>query len=129
MPRRPRLRLTPMQRDVLWLLEEAGSCELAVVANEVSHLSTWNSGSDVRFEIAGAVEGLRRIGFVELCYSSPIPGEGWVGESDCASLGAASVIELLSQENDSRWTTRPIAGVDASIDLCLTRSGYVALTS
>ncbi len=111
MTRRPRLRLTPMQRDVLWLCEEAGS--------------------DTRFEIAEAVEGLRRLGLVELCYSEPHPEPRDVREKDCARLKQLLILDLLTMTDEGRWTTRGPGFLPAGeqLELCMTEAGYTALTA
>jgi hypothetical protein len=62
------LSLTPVQREVLWALEEAGEENTPTLVNTLRSKFSNLSDEELHREINEAVEGLSRYGFV---YMSP----------------------------------------------------------
>ena len=129
MARVPRMRLTPMQRDILWLFRESGSESVATVANTLQSSATLSDGIDNAIELAAAIDGLRSLGLIEFCFHDPASGAGWTQEHDCAALTALSFLDLLTRSPDGSWTSLLPGGIGRWIELCITDTGYEALTT
>jgi len=62
-----KLRLSPVQREVVWVLSEAGEENLAALLNTVSKKIQANSRLEALMVFENAIRYLYRQGFIDLC--------------------------------------------------------------
>jgi hypothetical protein len=69
-----KLSLTPIQREVLWTLEEAGEENLPTIMNTLRVKLPGVAGDDLSGIIRGAVEDLARRGFISVSAAADASG-------------------------------------------------------
>jgi hypothetical protein len=69
-----KLSLTPIQREVLWTLEEAGEENMPTIINTLRVKLSGAAGNDLSDDIRGAVEDLARRGFISISAEADASG-------------------------------------------------------
>lgn len=64
-------RLSPMQREILWMLESAGAHDLPVVINTLWDLFADTGHEMFLWNVEEAIRDLSRLGYVTFCHDAP----------------------------------------------------------
>ena len=70
--RAPKRRLSPLQREILWLLEESGAEDIIVILNTLRVQGSYSDMAQLLGEVANAMRRLWLDGLLEL--SEFVPG-------------------------------------------------------
>ena len=100
-----RLKLTPRQRDIIWVLEEAGEETLCCILNTLK--TRPDEASRVGWEFQNDLSGLMRLGLVS-----------WATESS-----GDDAIQLAHFDSDTKSWSAP-----STFNIYLTEKGQEALT-
>ena len=123
------LKLSPMQREVLWMLEEAGEENVPALLNTLQALFPDKPYQSLLAEVQAAIRGLWQLQLVAFSRDHGKPNLHYVLLDEAESRHALLLIEEVEYETTSGgWTRRPGAGA-YPLGLVLTDSGRTALTS
>lgn len=119
-----RRKLTPRQRDVVWMLREAHEEDLSTVLNQLRPEPTAHGLSDVRV----ALEGLRAMGLVDIGVLTGTP-------RSFAPVDRTVVAEALSEGGPFEWQAGEeswlwhgsLIGLDNDLTVIVTDAGEAAL--
>jgi hypothetical protein len=106
------VRLTPIQRDILWAVEEAGQEELQTVWVTVRPDHDLMSDDEFRIEFVEGLLGITRLGYVRLLHRM-------------STMGRESRA-ITKQETQRLWTDA-VQQALAGIYVEMTDAGYAAL--
>lgn len=113
---RNRLRLSPLEKEILWTLREAGEENLSTLLNTVEALGAWSSHEEFLSACEIAVKNLLSLQYIELCIEQE-------NNSSCRLVPFVGVQVLLNrflQRGSSReWTQRKSLGGQGKIVVVL----------
>jgi hypothetical protein len=128
---RPRkVRLSPMQREILWILEEAGAEYIAATLNRLEKRFPEYSRDQFISTFEEAIRGLWELGFIALGRDYQKPGLTYVLVPQQETLEYLQIHEYAKydQEKDY-WFWDGTLGDSVRLSFMLTKEGRQALTT
>jgi hypothetical protein len=123
-----KLALTPLQNDILWLLEEAGSETLLTVLTTLIINETITASDSILYDVESAVRSLIRVGFLTMTKDIEKPGSNDVLVTPDELKSLQNLRSILDWNERKRcWTWNTDQGGPHPISLVLTPEGFAAL--
>lgn len=120
-------RLSSVQREILWALEESGAENIPTVLNTLRLKCANLSPNELLSQSEKAIRGLKEIGFISLTQDYEKPGLGFVPISPEHVGRFLSIGDIVTWDEHKGWTWDEIKGGVYRVSLALTEAGRTAL--